>query len=109
MPPGIQALANQPIGLAGYNPYGPRCSPQMKDISHDEAAHEQWSFFVCRNGTIDCQLSQHVYIGELAATYPAASQPHGFYATNIASLRLLLGMMQAPGTAGKAIRAHPMK
>jgi hypothetical protein len=101
MPPGIQELANEHIGLQGYNPFGPSCSPGMEDISRDEAVHRQWSFFVCRDGTIDCQLSQHVYICELKATYAVASQPKGFYATNIKPLRLLLGMMQALGTAGK--------
>jgi len=101
MPPRIQALANEHPYLRGYNPYGPSCSPGMEDISHDEALHGEWSFFVCRNGTTDCHLSRHTNIGELKATYAAASQPKGFYATNIKPLRILQKMMQAPGTSGK--------
>jgi hypothetical protein len=106
MPPGIRALANQHIGLTGYNPYGPTCEPEKpgEHISFDETIHGQWSFFICRNGTFDdCSLSQRVYVGELAATYAAASQPRGYYATNIKPLRLLEGMMQATGTSGEPV------
>jgi hypothetical protein len=39
-------------------------SDGLNNISRDEALHGQWSFFVCRNGTADYQLSQHSYIGD---------------------------------------------
>ena len=65
--------------------------------------------FCFRDGTYDdCQLSQHTYIGELKATYAASdlTKQSGYYATNIKPLRLLQGMMQAPGTPLKDSAGH---
>jgi hypothetical protein len=97
--PGIQALANQHPYLRGYNPYSPSCAPEQpgEHISHDEAIHGQWSFFVCREGTYDCHLSQHTYIGETKAVYAAAAlTKQGYFGINIKPLRLLQHLMQ-PG------------
>ena len=78
----------------------------MDAITHDETPHSQWSF-VCRRGSyVDCGLSQHVYTGELKATYAAATQPQGFQAINIKPLRLLKGVMQAPHAADDGNREH---
>jgi hypothetical protein len=69
----------------------------VEDISHDEALHGRWSFFVCRKRHNGLPSSQHSYIGELKATYAAASQQRGYYATGPKPVRILQKMMQAPG------------